>query len=232
MIDQEIRSKGVGGVPQISRIARTIIAKRNLSGKRFNRLTIIRQILPGKRSLCECDCGTIKELDTYNVSHGIVRSCGCLQREKYASGGGNLQHGDARPGRISPEFRSWAMMLDRCLNQSGKSYVRYGARGIRICDRWRESFANFLADMGRRPSPKHSIGRKDNDGNYEPDNCHWETPVEQARNRSSSRKITVGDVTATIAEWQERSGIRYGTIQHRLNRGWSPEAAVSEALRA
>lgn len=101
-------------------------------------------------------------------------------------------HGDSRTGKKTPEYRAWTAMRDRCYNPKTKSYRRYGGRGITVCGPWRESFANFLVDMGRRPSEGHSLDRVDNSGNYTPLNCRWATKSEQAYNRVY--KLTPEDV--------------------------------------
>lgn len=98
-----------------------------------------------------------------------------------------FKHGDSHKENAVPEYRVWAQMKDRCHNEKCKSYFRYGGRGITVCDRWRDSYAAFLADMGRRPSPKHSIDRIDNERGYEPENCRWATSTEQMRNRRGTK---------------------------------------------
>jgi hypothetical protein len=118
-----------------------------------------------------------------------ARSCGCLHREAAAQRGQlNRTHGEGAPGRKSIEYKAWGSMKERCYRLRATRYAQYGGRGIKVCDRWLNSFENFLADMGRRPSPEHSIDRIDNDGNYEPNNCRWATREEQRRNRTTPKR--------------------------------------------
>ena len=131
-------------------------------------------------------------------------------------------HGMSR----TPEYKAWQQMKIRCFNPNRKDYSHYGSRGIAVCDRWKNSFENFLADMGLKPTPKHSIDRIDNDGDYQKDNCKWSTRVEQQNNRSSNRLITIEDVTLTITQWEKKMGFSKNVIQDRLKSGWSERDAV------
>jgi hypothetical protein len=121
-------------------------------------------------------------------------------------------------------------MMVRCYNTRSDDYPDYGGRGIAVCDRWRESFAAFLSDMGLRPSRRHSLDRKDNAGGYGPDNCRWATDVEQANNRRSSRVITINGEARTLAQWAEHAGLKYHTLKQRL-KTLTPEEAISRPVQ-
>jgi hypothetical protein len=118
-------------------------------------------------------------------------------------------------------------MKSRCDNPNNRFFSHYGGRGISVCDRWRSDFRNFLADLGPKPSPRHSLDRIDNDGIYEPGNCRWADRGTQANNKRNNRLITIGGISLTIPQWAKRSGIECPTLKGRLRRGWSPERAIS-----
>lgn len=158
-------------------------------GKKFARLLVVSVIpkpTPSKPTIvmCKCDCGEIKPVRFSHLTGGLIRSCGCLRIEKTKSR--VTIHGESNCSNSlgTSEFRSWSKMWNRCTNPNSNRYHRYGGRGIRICKRW-EKFKNFLSDMGRKPTAKHSIERKNNDGNYTPSNCKWATAKEQSNNRGS-----------------------------------------------
>lgn len=146
-------------------------------------------------------------------------------------GNGRLRHGHATRESTTPEHRAWRGMKDRCLNPNGAFWSRYGGRGITVCDRWRTSFEAFLVDMGPRPSPKHSLDRINNDGNYEPGNCRWATRVEQMRNTCRALRIEHGGRVLNTAEWAEVTGIPAEAIQRRLAQGWTVERALTQPMR-
>ena len=124
-------------------------------------------------------------------------------------------------------------MKARCVVPSASGYENYGGRGIVVCDRWLNSFENFLADMGERPSKAHSIDRyPDNDGNYEPSNCRWATRKQQTRNTRANRRISFCGETLCVAEWAERVGIHCDTIYDRLKLGWSIDRALTEPVHS
>lgn len=139
----------------------------------------------------------------------------------------NYKHGASRIGQKTPEYRIWCAMRERCANPHHNQFHRYGGRGIRVCERW-DSFANFLTDMGVRPSASHSIDRYPNkDGNYEPGNCRWATDVEQARNKSTSMILTLNGETLHVLEWANKLNLSINTIRMRLRKSRDP----AEVLR-
>ncbi len=123
-------------------------------------------------------------------------------------------------------------MVQRCHNPKNHAYSRYGGRGIEVCQRWRDSFVDFMADVGPRPSLAHEIDRIDNEKGYAPGNVRWATSKQQGRNRSTNHRITALGETLCIVEWSERTGLSKETIRQRLKRGWSPERAVTAPLGA
>lgn len=146
------------------------------AGDRFGLLTATQERQPGAtRVQCRCDCGAQVTPLAKNLAHGRTQSCGCLRR-----GAGNPNwNGDPKRHAL---YSTWAGMKERCSNPRHISYPRYGGRGITVCDRWRDDFWAFVADMGDRPTGR-SIDRIDNDRGYEPDNCRWATAHEQRANR-------------------------------------------------
>lgn len=114
-------------------------------------------------------------------------------------------------------------MKSRCTNPNTRGYENYGGRGINVCDRWLNSYEDFLADMGRRPSPNHSIDREDVDGDYTPENCRWATPHQQSQNRRNIIKVQLDGETICLKEACRRTGVPYKAAVQRRNRGWSQE---------
>jgi len=164
----------------------------DLAGKRFHELTVLRRGAPSAsgrvRWECRCDCGATITVQSNNLMSGNTKSCGCTADERTAIAhtvhGHNKSHTEGGP---SPEYISWQRMKSRCHNERDPKYPDYGGRGISVCSRWLDSFVNFLADMGPRPADTTLDRYPDNDGDYEPDNCRWATPVEQRANRRRAK---------------------------------------------
>lgn len=132
----------------------------------------------------------------------------------------------------TPEYRAWQTMVRRCTNPADRAYPRYGGRGITVCARWLNDPAAFIADMGRKPSPRHELDREKNDQGYFPGNCRWVLRKVNDRNRRSNRWLVVAGERRTLVEWSELSGITADAIAYRLEAGWTPEQAITTPARA
>lgn len=139
-----------------------------------------------------------------------------------------LKHGLS----YTPEYRAWQTARLRCIEPTNQAWPSYGGRGIRMCERWLNSASAFVADMGPKPSPKHELDRRDNDGHYEPGNCRWVLRTTNDRNRRSNRLVTFNGETHAMAEWCERFGLPQDTATWRLRNGWTPEATFTTPVRA
>lgn len=167
-----------------------------VAGQRFGRLTTVERVGNDKdgsqRWLFKCDCGAEKIERIGNVVSRGTQSCGCLKSQN-AHERNRMQRGERSPRykhgmAHTPLYNIWQGIIGRCTCPSDTGFENYGARGVAVCERWRNSFEAFLADMGPRPSPKHSIDRYPNNaGNYEPGNCRWATRSEQRRNQRAAR---------------------------------------------
>ena len=186
------------------------------NGQVFGRLTLTKAYAELRgRFWChelKCECGNITTVHGSSLTSGATKSCGCFNAEQRF--GRNKTHGKTH----SLAYISWAGMIQRCTNPKATKVKRYSARGIKVCDRWLNSFENFYADMGDRPSTKYSLDRIDNDGNYEPTNCRWATAVEQGRNKGISEHNKTGvsgvDFRSDIGKYVARI-----TADKRINLG-------------
>lgn len=199
----------------------------DLTGQRFGKLLVLSPApnVNGRTAwLCRCDCGTNAVKITKYLRNGDTTSCGCAGKHVYET-----KHGLANK---IPEHYIWKQMRRRCNSPRVKDYPRYGGRGIRVCKRW-ESFAAFLKDMGRRPSPHHSIDRVDNNGDYCPENCIWATDAQQRRNKRTSVILTRprDGRTLNIKDWAREIGVTANTIHRRLRNGWSLDDALDPAKK-
>jgi hypothetical protein len=197
----------------------------NMIGKKFTNLTILSEaeahITKGghkrRAVICQCDCGKIIKSQISPIISKSVKSCGCysakLAKERMLYE--NKTHGMVK----SPEYNSWRSMKKRCYLKAHKSYKYYGGRGIIVCDRWLNSFENFLQDMGIRPEGNYSLDRIDNNGDYCPENCRWATLLEQGRNQRTNVNVTYQGETKCIAEWAEVTGMPYGKLHYRITVG-------------
>ena len=189
-------------------------------GDKFGRWTVMtpdqkNQETGGRHHSCKCDCGTIRSIYHGNLVSGKTKSCGCMAREM--TGNRSRTHGMSG----SKIYMTWNRMLSRCSNPIVDRYEQYGGRGIAVCDRWKK-FENFYADMGDIPGDGYSIGRKDNDGNYEPGNCRWETALEQGNNTSTNVFIEFNGKRKTLSQWVRIYNLDYSRTRQRFAKGIEP----------
>lgn len=195
---------------------------KDLSGKSFGRLSVLSVVRfkkpSGIRAMwrCLCVCGNIIFAEGSSLSKGRTLSCGCFHRENI--GARRRTHGKS----TIPEYKIWAQMKQRC-----RTDVNYLGRGIAVCERW-NSFENFINDMGRRPTQKHSIDRIDNDGNYEPGNCRWATRAVQNSNTRRNDLFEINGVLKTAAECSRDLGGAHSLVKDRLRLGWSRTEAFTK----
>lgn len=194
--------------------------KVDLIGQSFGMLKVISEDPIRRNSkihwYCRCDCGAIKSIDGGSLRAGLSKSCGCARAARNRTS--SLSQGMARQGQRPAEYQAWTNMIDRCENPNNPGFGNYGARGIRICHRWRNSFQKFLLDMGKRPSNLHSIERENTNGDYTPENCRWAVKSDQMRNTRRSRIWIIGqDRFETCIEAAEKLGVNQSTIVRRCN---------------
>lgn len=175
---------------------------------KYGRLTII-ETLADRRARVRCDCGNEKTVRVDYMKAGRTLSCGCLRAEMLSKR--RTTHGMTE----SREYRAWRKMKERCYLPNTLNFNRWGGRGITVCEKWRNSFEAFLADMGPCPD-RGTLDRINVDGNYEPGNCRWITHKEQMNNMSSNVIIEHDGKALTMAQWAEYLGIKYATLRRRI----------------
>ena len=188
--------------------------KLDLIGQKFNRLTCISEPKVIKQKTCfifKCDCGNEVEICGAAVKNGNTKSCGCYQKEMAKKS--NTTHTKTHTN----EYYSWTNMKTRCCNKNSQDYYNYGGRGIKVCDRWLNSFKNFYEDMGKKPSSIHSLDRINVDGNYCKENCRWATIIEQARNKKKCIIYTTKNgLSMILQDWANYFGIHQANLSHSI----------------
>lgn len=196
----------------------------DIIGKRFGRLVVVKRTInypTGQAQwICQCDCGNTKVATlAWLTRNSVEPSCGCYKAEKMHEM--FTTHGMSK----DPLNEVWASMKKRCENPNEKQYKNYGGRGIYVCERW-QKFENFYEDMAPTYQPGLQLDRKENNGPYDPDNCHWATVKQNQRNKRSNRYITTYIGRKTVAEQAEISGVNAGTIKDRLKQGMPEELSI------
>lgn len=192
----------------------------DLTGQQFGELTVVKRI-DRKTWECKCSCGKVTTAYVYRLKNGGKKSCGCLSKSS--------QHKAKTNGYVlHPLYACYYRMRHRCENKADKSYLRYGGRGIKVCDEWKNDIMAFIKwGIENGYQEGLSIDRIDNDGDYSPKNCRWADAQTQSNNRRSNRFITYNDETHTVAEWSRITGIRHLTLEARILAGWSAEEALT-----
>lgn len=197
---------------------------KDITGQRFGRLVALE--ISGKEKnrmiwRCRCDCGNEVNIPGTYLRSGHTQSCGCIHREQ-------LIERNSKHGLISHRlYTIWCAMKQRCYYKNSIEYYRYGGRGIRVCEEWLNDFQAFYDwAIANGYRDDLSIDRINPDGNYEPSNCKWSTPEEQANNKSQNIRITVNGETHTPAEWSRITGANPNNIRDRIHRGYAPEEAI------
>lgn len=205
------------------------------TGQKFGRLYVIskaesRVSASGNRRtmwLCRCDCGRSCEVTISKLKSGWTRSCGCMQAEIASA---PKTHGMRMNGKRPKGYCSWAGMKARCQNPKSLKWPLYGGRGIKVCDAWKE-FSSFIESMGEPENSSMSIDRIDTNGNYEPGNCRWATPLEQANNTRQTKFITHGLESKSLSQWAEALETTRDAIKLRLRKGQSFQFIHDHFLR-
>lgn len=200
----------------------------DLTGKTFNRLTVIKRAEIEKKEvyyLCKCTCGNEKIIRGKDLKYNKIKSCGCLKKEKTTER--NTKHG-LRHTRI---YRIWLLMKNRCLNSKYYLFKNYGGRGITVCNEWKNDFVKFYDwSMANGYKEDLSIDRINVNGNYEPSNCRWTTKLQQQRNTTRLRKITYKNETHCISEWADILGLEYNTLYYRFRRNNYSEDVLKRVI--
>ena len=200
------------------------IRRADLSGQTFNDWTVIRYSHTGKDGsaywVCRCVCGTERPVRSLHLKAGRTSCCGCKTNRKFQN------KTDTNKRRI--EYNAWVNMKSRCYNKSRQEYKNYGGRGITVCARWMEGFDNFYSDMGKRPSPRYSLERIDNNKPYSPDNCEWALRRDQNRNHRRNKVLKYKGRSMCLMDWATHLGITQQALQWRL-KNWPLERALGES---
>lgn len=211
------------------------MAYKDLTGEKFGRLTVIKfvkKVKYGRQWELLCECGGTCFVVTADLNRGHTTSCGCATQEaRSRNGKANTTHGcSIEKGDGYSEFITWMSLKARCLNPKDKGYPNYGGRGITVCDRWKNSFETFLADMGKRPEGCE-IDRINNNGNYEPSNCRWTTRIIQHNNKRNNIFVTYKDECMTMAQWARKYNVKANSLRSNLVVAFKPFPQAITSLK-
>lgn len=209
----------------------------NLASRRFGQLVVLKYVGRGDRNHyweCKCDCGELSIANSKCLLSGMTTSCGCYRMQRMLKS--TQTHGHTANYR-TPEYKTWQNMRSRCENPNAVGFHAYGGRGVRVCEEWRlgdgtkSGFECFLADIGPRPTEKHSLDRINVDGNYEPGNCRWADNQQQQRNRRDNIWVEVDGRRMLISDAIEKLDIPRTSFYRLLDKGISLKEAITASAR-
>lgn len=207
---------------------------KDLVGQRFGRLMVLYDTGERRNGKvvwhCQCDCGNELGIRSGDLVSAHTTSCGCYRRQRTVEV--HTVHGMTRGKKFHPIYQAWRRMLQRCENPSDEDYKNYGFRGIKVCDEWHKfiPFCDWALASGWQKELQ--LDRINNNGNYEPGNCHWATPQENNRNRRNNRMITFAGKTQCLAAWADETGIEYQALWARISRYcWPIERTLTEPVK-
>lgn len=205
-----------------------MVARKSYDGVRFGNLVVLCDVESNSRHRkvkCVCDCGNEKDFFISNIKRGYTSSCGCLHKEVIS------ESSSTHKMSKSKTYSTWLNMKARCSNENNPNFSNYGGRGIKVCDRWINSFENFISDMGERPRGL-TIDRIDVNGNYEPSNCRWASDKQQARNKRNTYIVEFNGVIKPLIEHCNDVGIEYKTVFKRISQsGYSIDKALTKKVQ-
>lgn len=233
-------SPGLNGSKPARDCGCVILSERNLTGKRFGKLTVIERLSCKKADgsaihwRCRCKCGRESIVRDQALRHKGQAACKCI----------HFRHGGAPRKGMGSLYTCWCRIRTKCFDSNHKDWDFYGGRGIRVCQRWRKSFAAFRDDVGEKPTSLHTLDRIDNDGHYSCGKCseccrrgwglnvQWATRREQSRNRRVCQRLTYQGRTQLLTDWARELGISASTICHRMKAyGWSAEKSLATPVK-
>lgn len=210
---------------------------KDLTGQKFGKLTVLG--ISGRNKynaliwMCKCDCGNYADVLSRSLITGHTKSCGCIKGYKQVKHNTEIKYHGGSNIRL---YHVWVDMKQRCINPNKSNYVWYGAKGISVCDEWKdfEKFKEWAYENGyddKAPVGYCTLDRIDNDKDYEPQNCRWVSMAEQNRNKSYHRYVEYHGEKYTVTQLADKVGMNKDTLVYRLNANWSVEDAVNKPIK-
>ena len=209
------------------------------NGEMFGRLVVIKEVEPrqqykkGKvrRFLCQCDCGNTTTVDIYHLIHGKIKSCGCYKKEQSLMAAKSQKF--PKHMTSSRLYTIWNGVKSRCYVKTSTPYKKYGAKGITMCDEWKNDFVSFYNwSIENGYADNLTLDRINGEGNYEPSNCRWVSYTKQANNTKANVFLTLNGESHTLTEWSRLLNINFTTLQNRRSKGWDDAKVLTTPVRS